>query len=578
MRIERLFRFPVKGLPAEELSSATASVADGLRGDRAVALGNGSVQVEDGVWQSCGTFTALKNDVSLQKWQVSSAPPFITVTAPAGSGAEPLTFNSADPEDRRLAAEYLSGHIPAQGGYQRTLVAASQGMFDSRLAGISLINPRTVEVLSRAAGVELDPLRYRGNILLEGVPAFGEFDLIGKVVRVGTARIAITKSIERCPATSVNPSTTQVDVNGPRLLASHFGHLHCGIYGTVLEAGAFQAGDEIHVDPEDSRALGLVGSKRTPRFLEVVERRALDSDAVQLSLRDPHGWIQDNDEPGTHLRVHLPDPLWRNYTITSVHQDIITIAVHTAGTVSQRMAQLQPGDKLLVSGPHGTMTASRVLTGRTALLTAGIGITPTLALLRGADQAPELRELHLFHTERSPGGELFTQASALARETLADARITHVNTRERRPTLTELAEAVATCDSVMICGPAGFTDLALAACQQAGIAPENIHRETFVSPTADLTELLEQYTPAQISFSSGAAEFTWRPQEGTLLESLESHGLKPKNSCRAGACGECALTVRRGSVSYLLDPSARVQGNQILACVAAPTEDLELQL
>ena len=62
MRIERLFRFPVKGLPAEELARAAVSAEGGVAGDRAVALGNGSTPVADGQWQSCGSFTALKND------------------------------------------------------------------------------------------------------------------------------------------------------------------------------------------------------------------------------------------------------------------------------------------------------------------------------------------------------------------------------------------------------------------------------------------------------------------------------------------------------------------------------------
>lgn len=578
MRIERLFRFPVKGLPAEEITSAAVSAGGGLAGDRAVALGNGSTPVADGQWQSCGSFTALKNDTRLQQWLVSSAPPFITVTAPAAAGAAPLTFDSSDAGGRSAAADYMAAHIPAQGSHARTLVAASHGMFDSRLSGISLINPRTVEALSRAAGVELDPLRYRGNILLDGVPAFGEFELIGKVLRIGDARIAITKSIERCPATSVNPSTTQVDVNGPRLLASHFGHLHCGIYGTVLDPGTLQAGAEIHIDSNDRDALELVPAKRTPRYLEVVERRQLDGDAVEISLRDPHGWIAAHDEAGTHLRVHLPDPLWRNYTITAVRQDVISIAVRTAGTVSQAMARLQPGDRLLASGPHGSMTASRVLHGSTALLTAGIGITPALGLLRGADQAPKLRELRLFHVERGTGGELFTRAAALARSLELPARISHVDSLEGRPTAARMAQAIDSCDSVVVCGPAGFTQLALDACQLAGIIPQNIHRETFASPAADLGELLEQYAPARISCSSGAAGFTWRPQDGTLLEALEAQGLNPKSSCRAGACGECVLTLRRGSVGYPLEPSARVEEHQILACMAAPAEDLELQL
>ncbi|WP_313812952.1 MOSC domain-containing protein [Glutamicibacter sp.] len=576
MRIDRLFRFPFKGLPAEEITTAAVELDGGLAGDRIAAFSNGTSEVSDGQWQSCLTFTILKNNKSLQKWSVSSQPPLITVTAPGVR--ESLTFDSSSQAGRSEANRYFTAHIPAQGKYPRQVVSAGRGMFDSQHSGLSFINPNTVKVLSAASGVDLDPLRYRGNVLLEGLPAFAEFDLIGKVMRIGEVRIAVTKSIERCTATSVNPTSTEVDVNGPRLLAAHFGHLHCGIYGTVLSPGQLHTGAEIIVEESSNEAAARVPRKSTPRYLTVVKHQEIDNGAFAITLRDPLGWISDHDEAGKHLRVHLSDPLWRNYTITGVQGQDISLAVRAQGTVSHRMSQLSVGDRVLASGPHGTVTARKVLRGRTALLTAGIGITPALGLLRHRESAHALTELRVVHCERGAGGTLFSALQDTLREVDVPLAVTHFNTATARPTVEQLVEAVRDCDSVVICGPEGFTELALEACHTAGLAPQQIHRETFASPIQDFSELIANYEPADITCSFSGKTFTWDSNDGVLLDSLEAQGLTPSSSCRGGACGECAITLLRGSVTYPIDPSASVEDGQILTCMAVPSENLVLDL
>src|SRR5690625_5423881 len=118
--------------------------------------------------------------------------------------------------------------------------------------------------------------------------------------------------------------------------------------------------------------------------MTVVGRQRFCNDIVEVALRDDLGWIREFDEPGTNLRVHLGlgAPFWRTYTITEVDDDIVRIAVRTQGRGSRAVAELAAGQRILTSGPHGTMTASRVFGGTTALVTAGIGITPSLGLLR----------------------------------------------------------------------------------------------------------------------------------------------------------------------------------------------------
>ena len=156
MRAARLFRFPVKGFPAEELTEARVVRDRGIRGDRIAAFTNGSLDVPADAWHSYSAFTVLKNDTDLQKWQVAATLPeatdtesaiesgpddrnstveaadhdsaTVTLTAPTG---ESTTFSTGDDQGRAASASFLSERIPPQGTFPRCLAVADQGMFDS---------------------------------------------------------------------------------------------------------------------------------------------------------------------------------------------------------------------------------------------------------------------------------------------------------------------------------------------------------------------------------------------------------------------------------------------------------------
>ena len=645
MRAARLFRFPVKGFPAEEIAEAVVDVDRGIRGDRVAAFTNGSLNVPADRWHRYSAFTVLKNYPDLQRWRVSTtsaeavagprvdaaqvrrgsaeavAGAMITLTAPSGAST---TFGTHDDRSRTASAEFLSANIPSQGVHPRGIVVAGQGMFDSRESGISLINPATVAAIGetdegRAAlgeSDELDPLRFRGNILLDGLDPFAEFGLIGRIVRIGGVRLAISQAIERCPATTVNPVTSATDVNVPRILASGCGHLHCGVYGRILESGTITAGDEIVVEGEAPRE--LVRTARTPRFMSVVSSRQICNDTVEISLRDELGWIREFDEPGTNLRVHLDlgAPFWRTYTITDVTDDVVSIAVRTQGKGSHAVASLPAGERVLASGPHGTMTADRVFGGTTALITAGIGITPSLGLLReaarrpaavgagemaavGADEAvadgvgsaagaavrdaldrtaPSAERLRLFHVDRDQRTAcLWNRLVDRAQGTGLPVETEHRDTAvDGRPDHDELVATLTGCDNVMVCGPVEFTRAVLAAAEEAGVP--GVHQETFASPHTGMSEAIAECAPAEVTLAESGTSFLWEPEQGTLLDALEARGVNAESSCRGGSCGTCSVALSAGSVLYPVQPAARVPADHVLVCSAVPAGPISLAL
>ena len=92
----------------------------------------------------------------------------------------------------------------------------------------------------------MNPLRFRGNIHVEGLPAWAELDLVGKrVIDRQTWSSKAFDRIVRCAATNVNPITAERDLAIPRSLLELYGHGDCGAYLRVVEGGELRVGAEL---------------------------------------------------------------------------------------------------------------------------------------------------------------------------------------------------------------------------------------------------------------------------------------------------------------------------------------------
>src|SRR5699024_3492596 len=255
-----------------------------------------------------------------------------------------------------------------------------------------------------------------------------------------------------------------------------------------------------------------------------------------------------------------------------VDDDIVRIAVRTQGRGSRAVAELAAGQRILTSGPHGTMTASRVFGGTTALVTAGIGITPSLGLLRadGLGELPATDRIRLFHVDRDHRTAcLWNRLQERAGGGSIPVEAHHRDTATAgRPSHRELVDWVAGCDNVMVCGPRDFTAAVLAASAEAGVPA--VHQETFASPNTGMSEIIAGCSAAEVTLEETGTSFVWQPQEGTLLDSLEARRFGSPNSCRGGSCGTCAVSLAAGSVLYPIAPAARAGDDEVLVCSAVP--------
>jgi len=113
------------------------------------------------------------------------------------------------------------------------------------MSAISLINLASVRDLEAAVGRPVDPLRFRANVYVDGVPAWDELNWVGREVALGEVRLRILKRTVRCPATEVDPATGERDLDVPRALQAHVGHRDMGVYGEVLVGGTIRPGDAL---------------------------------------------------------------------------------------------------------------------------------------------------------------------------------------------------------------------------------------------------------------------------------------------------------------------------------------------
>jgi uncharacterized protein YcbX len=87
--------------------------------------------------------------------------------------------------------------------------------------------------------------RFRGNIWLDGLAPWEEFDLLGREITIGEARFTVRERITRCRATCTDPETGRIDVNTLDLLESGWDHTDFGVYAEVTQSGAVALGDPV---------------------------------------------------------------------------------------------------------------------------------------------------------------------------------------------------------------------------------------------------------------------------------------------------------------------------------------------
>ena len=246
-RVTSLWRHPVKGFTPERLTEVVLTEGAHFPCDRMFAI-------EDG---PSGFDPAAPTHISKTRFTVLARLPRIAAIRTRYDEATGiLTASHPDFEDvqgqmteaagRDVLAAWVAQVLGEDARGALKVLPAPDGhrFMDSRSGFVSIINLASVRDLEAKTGREIDPLRFRGNILVDGWPAWSEHALVGNPVTIGGAALKGIKPITRCAATHVDPVTAEADMNLTAALYQHYGHMDCGLYAEVTTGGRIVPGDE----------------------------------------------------------------------------------------------------------------------------------------------------------------------------------------------------------------------------------------------------------------------------------------------------------------------------------------------
>jgi len=234
---------------------------------------------------------------------------------------------------------------------------------------------------------------------------------------------------------------------------------------------------------------------RPPRSTYVLDRVVAEAGhSTSLVLRSQDG-LAHAFEPGQFAWLRLSDEGTRfaehpfSYTSSSEDRSRISFTIRAYEGFSARVRGLPVGTRLQVDGPHGGFRLRARAKG-VLLLAYGIGITPSMSILRTAADRADPRAFVLFYANRRLEDVTFAAELEELRERL-DLRIVHVLSQppahwagERGRITTDVLQRHAPDDlsrwDFFLCGAPAPVDAGITALSEIGIPPEQVHAERFV--------------------------------------------------------------------------------------------------
>jgi uncharacterized protein YcbX len=249
-RVSSIYRYPVKGLSGERLDRVAVSPGATLPNDRAFALENGPSGFDPAApsWQPKIKFLCLMRNAKIAALHTryDDASGIFTVSK---DGERLLEANLSGATGRSATEEFFQNFMGKEArGKIQVLQSPGHSFSDVAKKVVSIINLESVAALEHAIGRKVHPLRFRGNLHVEGLPAWSETGVVGKQIRIGDIDLRVVKMIQRCAATQVDPETAERDIDIPDALYRLTGEDDCGIYAEVLNTGTIAEGDPLRID------------------------------------------------------------------------------------------------------------------------------------------------------------------------------------------------------------------------------------------------------------------------------------------------------------------------------------------
>lgn len=248
-RVAQIWRHPIKSHGREALEEVRLEAGRTMPGDRVWAVAHADAKLDPAApeWAPCANFSRGAKAPGLMAIDASfdEKTGRISLTHPE---REALRFNPDDPADETRFLAWVTPLCPADRAPLARLVRVpGRGMTDTDYPSISLLGLASHRAVAARVGRAISPLRWRGNIHVEGLAPWEEFDWPGRRLRLGEAEIEVRERIERCLATAASTRTGRRDTDTLGVLEDGWGHRDFGVYAVVTRGGAVRLGDPVEI-------------------------------------------------------------------------------------------------------------------------------------------------------------------------------------------------------------------------------------------------------------------------------------------------------------------------------------------
>jgi ferredoxin-NADP reductase len=337
------------------------------------------------------------------------------------------------------------------------------------------------------------------------------------------------------------------------------------------------------------------------RRLRVTATHPESPTVMSIRLEPDDGSSLPTPLPGQYLTVKIPDagdpPPMRSYSLSGDPAEgcyRISVKREDQGQVSQWLhSHAKTGTVIESAAPRGDFylvdDSSPVI-----LVSAGIGVTPVMAMAYALAAAKSPRQIWWLHTTQDIATHAFSTEVTALLDSLPDAHQRVFYTRgedaKRLDRLSIAALGLPTDATAYLCGPTAFMNDIRDALTAAGVDPAHIHTELFgalppINPGVVGEPPKRPHPPEgvpgsgpRITFARTGLSVNWAPGFHTLLELAEACDVPTRYSCRSGVCHTCVTPVIEGTTDYSQPPLEEPADGTVLLCTATPHTDLVLDL
>jgi ferredoxin-NADP reductase len=348
------------------------------------------------------------------------------------------------------------------------------------------------------------------------------------------------------------------------------------------------------------------------RPLRVSRKTRESSSVISLTLEPTDGRPLAAALPGQFVVLRLkPSPdspaLLRSYSLSgerSAERYRVSVKREAHGAAGAYIHdRLLVGDVLDASAARGIFTLRQ---GDLPLvfLSAGIGVTPVLAMLHELAASSSQRQIWWLYGTRNRREHPFAQETrALLNRLPHGNRHICYSTPDPQDQPGSDFDARGHLDlhvlqqlgvprdaEFYICGPARFMNDLTIGLSGWGVAPSRVHTELFgaePSSTPGIAASLRRppHVPAsplgtgpQVSFARSGVSVRWGAAYNSVLELAEACDVPVRWSCRTGVCHTCETALVAGAVKYAPDPIDPPGDGNLLICCSQPQGDIVVDL